>query len=233
MHFLTIKHMSHFMNLSGDSHITQDADTKSASNDQAPRKRLDPEARRGQLLEHAISAFAEAGIERAVHADVAKRAGVSTPTVFKYFPTREALVGAVLDRVEEMRIGVITLISEGGKYDSGYVAETLAVELKKLCKTQPDLMKVALGWSVAFSSVRDRYMKLETQELAMLQARLKWTSEDQSDARILLASVILYVRMHFDGSSQTARESYLKRLIEILTVAANQTAEGPGENLIQ
>ncbi len=62
----------------------------------ATRRRLDPGARRMQLLEHAICAFADAGIERAAHADVAGRAQVSTPTVFKYFPTRDALVDAEL-----------------------------------------------------------------------------------------------------------------------------------------
>ena len=35
------------------------------------RSRLNPDLRRAQLLEHAISAFADAGIERAAHADVA------------------------------------------------------------------------------------------------------------------------------------------------------------------
>ena len=39
----------------------------------ASPRRLDPNARRSQLLEHAMSAFADAGIERAVHADVSAR----------------------------------------------------------------------------------------------------------------------------------------------------------------
>ena len=61
--------------------------------------RLDPAQRRAQLLACAITAFAEVGISRAGHAEVARRAGVSVPTVFVYFPTREALVDAVLGEV--------------------------------------------------------------------------------------------------------------------------------------
>ena len=46
------------------------------ANESLAGRRLDPNLRRAQLLEHAISAFADAGIERAAHADVAARAKV-------------------------------------------------------------------------------------------------------------------------------------------------------------
>lgn len=64
------------------------------------RTRLSPDARRAQLLACAIEAFAERGLSRAAHADVARLAGVAVSSVFHYFPTREALVDAVLDEVE-------------------------------------------------------------------------------------------------------------------------------------
>ena len=185
----------------------------------APRRRLNPSARREQLLQHALGAFAEAGIERAVHADVANRAGVSTPTVFKYFPTREALVEAVLDRVEVTYIELIEHVPDGAQVGAADMTRLWATTLNALCETQPDLMKVGLSWCVAFSSVRTRYLSFEDRMLDMLKSRMKDSVTDRSDARILIAIATLYIRMHFDGSSEDVRRRYVERMAEIFAAA--------------
>ena len=64
--------------------------------------KLSLEERRAQLLDCAVTAFARRGLALANHADVAAEAGVAAPTVFSYFPTREALAEAVLDEVERV-----------------------------------------------------------------------------------------------------------------------------------
>ena len=51
-------------------------------------------------MDHAISVFAQRGIGRASHAEIAEREHVSVATVFNYFRTREELVDAVLSEVE-------------------------------------------------------------------------------------------------------------------------------------
>lgn len=51
-------------------------------------------------MDHAIAVFAQRGIGRAGHAEIAERANVSVATVFNYFRTREDLVDAVLSEVE-------------------------------------------------------------------------------------------------------------------------------------
>lgn len=71
----------------------------------SPAKRaakLSPEERRAQLLGCAVTAFARQGLASANHADVAMEAGVAVPTVFSYFPSREALLEAVLNEVERV-----------------------------------------------------------------------------------------------------------------------------------
>lgn len=65
------------------------------------RRRLSPEDRRRELLDAAVGAFARTGLARTVHADVARRAGVAVPTVFHYFPSRPALLQAVLGELDE------------------------------------------------------------------------------------------------------------------------------------
>jgi TetR/AcrR family transcriptional regulator, hemagglutinin/protease regulatory protein len=64
------------------------------------RTRLSPDVRSRQLMDHAIAVFAQRGIGRAGHAEIAERANVSVATVFNYFRTREELVDAVLSEVE-------------------------------------------------------------------------------------------------------------------------------------
>jgi AcrR family transcriptional regulator len=56
-----------------------------------------PGARRRQLLDEAARILTEQGIERLQITDVAERAGVSRPLVYRQFPTRNALVRALLE----------------------------------------------------------------------------------------------------------------------------------------
>jgi TetR/AcrR family hemagglutinin/protease transcriptional regulator len=60
------------------------------------RSRLSPEERREQLSQAAIRVAARLGLFRTVHARVAQEADVSLTTVFKYFPTREQLLTAIV-----------------------------------------------------------------------------------------------------------------------------------------
>ena len=180
------------------------------------RKRLSPSERRAQLLEHAMAAFADAGIERAAHADVAARANVSTPTVFKYFPSRDALVDAILNEIEVAFWDLGGIKSNAIELGPAEMAESLAGSLSQLCINRPNLMKVALIWSFAFSSVRERYQAFEKIRLDDLQPSFKSAGLTRADARIFLSSMFLYIRMHFDGTASESRKRYLNRVLEML-----------------
>jgi len=176
---------------------------------------LKPNLRRAQLLEHAISAFAEAGIERAAHADVAGRAKVSTPTVFKYFPTRAVLVDAVLEEVEQ------TFQSLNGGFPNrsataAQVIRAAAIAMTDLCITRPDLMKVALTWSVAFSPIRARYLRFETRLLDILSTALDPNLSNPSDKYIIFKTANLFIRMHFDDTPPEIRRDYIDRMCELM-----------------
>ena len=60
-----------------------------------PRRRR-KDARPGEIADAALALFSERGFAATRLADVAVRAGVSKGTVYLYFPTKEALVRAVL-----------------------------------------------------------------------------------------------------------------------------------------
>lgn len=64
--------------------------------------RADAERNRRLVLEAAAQAFAEQGLDVGV-AEIARRAGVGNATVFRRFPTKDALIEAIIeDRVAEV-----------------------------------------------------------------------------------------------------------------------------------
>ncbi|MDX2234407.1 MAG: TetR/AcrR family transcriptional regulator [Hyphomonadaceae bacterium] len=67
----------------------------------AYRERIGRE-KRGAILDAAVELFIEAGYDGATLEQVARRADVSTGTLFKYFPTKAALFGAIMARVWEV-----------------------------------------------------------------------------------------------------------------------------------
>jgi AcrR family transcriptional regulator len=63
-----------------------------------PQDRLSAAERRESILDAAVEEFATSGFAGATTADIAKRAGISQPYVFRFFPTKKDLVLAVIDR---------------------------------------------------------------------------------------------------------------------------------------
>src|SRR5262245_23450584 len=59
--------------------------------------RVPPDARRRQLLDEAARILTDQGIEHLQITEVATRAGVSRPLVYRQFPSRAALLRAVLE----------------------------------------------------------------------------------------------------------------------------------------
>lgn len=125
------------------------------------RRRLAPAARRAQLLGCALTVFAERGLGRAGHARIAEAAGVSVPTVFHYFPTRAALVDAVLDEVEDFFVGLAGSIYA----DEGTTAERLVAHgmaFLAAADSHPDHIRVWLDWSTAIREhVWPRYLAFQ------------------------------------------------------------------------
>lgn len=64
---------------------------------QQPRRpRVDAQRNRDRLLAAAHAVFAEHGVSASVH-EIVQRAGVGVGTLYRHFPTREALVAAIFD----------------------------------------------------------------------------------------------------------------------------------------
>ncbi|MTD53703.1 TetR/AcrR family transcriptional regulator [Amycolatopsis pithecellobii] len=66
------------------------------------RTRLSPEAREAMILHAAIEFFAERGFAAQTR-ELAARLGISEPLIYRYFPTKEALIQRVFQEVIESR----------------------------------------------------------------------------------------------------------------------------------
>ena len=199
----------------------------------AKRRRLSPEARKKQLLEVAVSVFAKRGLAGAHHAEIAERAGVAVSTVFVYFPTRPALVDAVLCVVETM-LWEITESTYNEEHPSA--AHALRVHFARALETaiaNPDIVAVWLDWSTAvrtenwprFLEGHDRLAALMT--LAIQRGQTEGSLRADLDAD--------HVARHLIGSSRSIAqmllmdvdEAELRAFIETLLRALEPVESAP------
>lgn len=179
------------------------------------RTRLSPDARKAQLLAHAMTAYADIGIERAGHGDVAKLAGVSTATVFNYFSTRESLTDAVLAEIEEKVIELFASVPATIGTSSQQVL-VLANAYEKMTELYPDMSKVFLAWSVSFASdLRDKHLAFEDKVLTEITRRLR-DKADRTDARIILAAANMLAAMKLDEKDPDVIKRFITRIAEMV-----------------
>ncbi len=143
----------------------------------APVVRLNRNDRRRQLLDCAVTVFARDGLGRAGHTQVAELAGVSVPTVFKYFATREALVEAVLGRVERVFLALAKRCHQGERPAREALHEH-AQGFIEVAHEQPDLTKIWLEWSGSLrADVWPRFLKLEKKLTKIVAGSIEGDSE--------------------------------------------------------
>ncbi len=107
-------------------------------------------------------AFADEGLGRAGHAQVAERAGVSVPTVFKYFPTRRALVDAVLTQVERRFLTLARRSHRQAGCSPQQAMREHALGFIMIARREPQLARVWLEWSGSLrADVWPRFLALE------------------------------------------------------------------------
>jgi TetR/AcrR family transcriptional regulator, hemagglutinin/protease regulatory protein len=183
---------------------------------------LERPERRALLLNCAIRVFARRGIGAARHAEIAREAKVSVPTVFVYFPSREALVTAVLDevarffseiaeRIHDQRRPAPEIILEHTRAFAGAVA------------THPDHTRVLLEWSTALrDEVWPDYLKFQERIVGTIARTIRrWRMETASgrdldaedDARVIAATGYVLVQMKMAKLPDARIERFLQTLV--------------------
>jgi TetR/AcrR family hemagglutinin/protease transcriptional regulator len=189
------------------------------------RRRLSPAARRAQLLDCALAVFAERGLGRAGHAPVAEAAGVSVPTVFHYFPTREALVDAVLDQVEDYFITLARDTYRGaGSAAERLVAHGLA--FLAAVDSHPNHIRVWLDWSTAIREhVWPRYLAFQERLIALVAeaiedgragGELPARVEPESAARLFVGNAHMAAVMSFAPTSGIDLPGHVRQAVATL-----------------
>lgn len=191
--------------------------------------RLSPEKRREHLLACAIRIFASQGLVAANHAMVAAEAKVSVPTIFVYFPTREALVDAVLSEVE--RFYTTNMASASDSQSSA--VETLMLlsrQLTRTLQTHPDYARIMMEWSVSVrSDIWPRYLKTYRKmnrilakviERGQKEGHFRADLDPSDEAALLYAVSTALIQMMETGASQERLDRFQHAAIQSVIIPA-------------
>lgn len=188
------------------------------------QKRLPPEARRRQLLDCALTVFARRGIGEARHAEIAREAGMSVPTVFNYFPTREALVQGVLDEVGRFILEDILRPIQQDGLPAPDVLRDSALAFANALERHPDYARVWLDWSTAVrDDVWPRYLEFQDRVFTLLAATTERGKRegslpaelDSDDAvRLLVGSAHMIAQMQITGADPARVRQFIGSVVE-------------------
>jgi TetR/AcrR family hemagglutinin/protease transcriptional regulator len=183
---------------------------------------LERPERRALLLKCAIRVFARRGLGGARHAEIAREAKVAVPTVFFYFPTREALVREVLEEVarffREMTVRM---------HNTDHPAPEIVVEHGRVFAdamvTHPDYARVLLEWSTALrEEVWPLYLQFHENNIRIIAGTIRrWRRETGRDhdedaedsARVIAATGYVVAQMKVARMPSAKIERFLQTLV--------------------
>jgi TetR/AcrR family hemagglutinin/protease transcriptional regulator len=138
--------------------------------------------RREKLLACAMRVFGRKGVAFARHSDVAKEADVSLSTVFAYFPTRQALLKAVIDELSRWALALAKRAHRIELSPRQALYEHL-VQLADLLENDPEYARVWLSWSmVVDKSLARAYLKLQRRVVGIIAETARRGQRDGSIA---------------------------------------------------
>jgi len=174
------------------------------------------------LLHCAIKVFARTGLASGVHAQVADEAHVAVSTVFLYFPTREALVDAVITEVDRY---LVELVANAAKKPMPAADKLLAIlhAFSVTVDEAPDYIKIWLNWSTDVDDVtwtryvdfQDRILAAFGEIIARGKARGEIADNVKSSlgAHLVMSAGHMIAQMKFRGRNQKEVDEFLRVLI--------------------
>jgi TetR/AcrR family hemagglutinin/protease transcriptional regulator len=191
----------------------------------SPRRRLPPAERRAQLLDTALEVFARRGFGRAGHAEIADAADVAVSTVFVYFPTRKALVAAVLAEVGRYYLE-LALSAHDPNLPCRAVLLAHREAFHSSLETHPHHSRIALDWSTAIrEDLWPQYIEfidelvanhVRTIERGQREGDVAASIDADTSARMLIGSSQMTAQLRLAGTS----DAQVARISELLIDAA-------------
>jgi AcrR family transcriptional regulator len=150
-------------------------------------------ARREQIVEAATRVFAEKGFGRATTREVAREAGVSEGTIYNYFEDKDALLMAILHKLNETERRAEDF-EEGMAADfRGYLKEYLRRRMSVIWENR-EVFRVVISEMLVNAELRELYLRqvvAPTMRIAEenFRSRIKQGEVRQTDAPLAMRSV--------------------------------------------
>lgn len=163
------------------------------------KRRSDGVLSRANILETALRLFRERGFDETTMRDIAAACGLSLGAAYHYFPTKEAIVRAYYDRVQERHEEEARLAMAGL---SDLSLRLRAVMLTKLDLVQEDrrllraILQTMLGAEPSLSVFSAETQDVRTQSLAVFEEALV-CPEVSEESRPLFARALWVLHLGF------------------------------------
>jgi AcrR family transcriptional regulator len=150
-------------------------------------------ARREQILEAATRVFAEKGFRRATTWEVAREASISEGTIYNYFEDKDALLIAIVERLNETERRAEDF-DEGMATDfQGFLKEYLRRRISSIWENR-EVFRVVLSEMLVNAELRELYLRqvvAPTMGIAEenFRSRMKQGEVRQTDAPLAMRSV--------------------------------------------
>jgi AcrR family transcriptional regulator len=150
-------------------------------------------ARREQIVGAATRVFAEKGFRRATTREVARAAGVSEGTIYNYFEDKDALLLAILDRLNETERRAEDF-EEGMATDfRGFLEQYLRRRMSLMWENR-EAFRVVLSEMLVNADLRERYLRYvvdPTMRIAEenFRSRMEQGEVRETDAPLAMRSV--------------------------------------------
>lgn len=197
------------------------------------RRRTEPaDVRKGQIIDAARASFIRTGFASARMADIADAAGVSIGLVYRYFPSKEALVEAIVAEEAQGQAKHLLRLVEGRSTDDRLTLDELIDALRA---TLTDRDRVLLMLEVATAMIRNEGLRQSTISIQLGQAndfvrRLAPALSSETDpselncrlqvVAALTTGVAIQLAVNFDRGAD--------RIMELFNETAKTILRGPG-----
>jgi AcrR family transcriptional regulator len=114
-------------------------------------------ARRKQILDAAIKVFAAKGVHRATIREIARAAGLADGTIYNYFENKNALLLAILDRLNETEQRESHFAQAGAVGLDQFLELYLKQRLDRLTEDGLDLLRVLFSELLVNAELRETY----------------------------------------------------------------------------
>jgi len=111
------------------------------------RQRLSRAERREKIVEAALRTFSRHGYRGATTRELARGAGVTEVTLFRHFPSKENLFGAVLDKYSILPVVRAKLLGPPRRGGARVVLREIGQRFLRILKQRQDLIRLMLSES--------------------------------------------------------------------------------------